>query len=86
MAQRPGDLGGERARAVKPGMSDIEAGTLRSLAFDGRPGVTLPPGASTSDPVELEHAVAGNLAITLHFAGAPAGQTAPSGPARRASS
>jgi hypothetical protein len=68
---------GSVARAVRPGTPDLEAGTLRSLAFDGRPGVTIPPGGEYySDPVDLEHAAAGNLAISLHFRGAPAGQTA----------
>jgi len=65
------------ARAVKPGLADVEPGTMRILAFDGRSGVTIPPGAEYySDPVDLEHAARGNLAISLHLSGAPAGQTA----------
>ena len=65
------------ARAVKPGTADTEPGTMRSLTFDGRTDVTIPPNAEYySDPVDLEHAASGNLAISLHLSGPPAGQTA----------
>jgi lysophospholipase L1-like esterase len=64
-------------RAVRPGVPDVEAKSLQALKFDGRAGVTIPPNAEYySDPVDLEHAAAGNLAITLHFPKAPAGQSA----------
>lgn len=65
------------ARAVKPGTPDVEAGSIRRLSFDGRSGVVIPPGAEYySDPVDLEHAASGNLAITLHYPRAPVGPTA----------
>jgi lysophospholipase L1-like esterase len=64
-------------RAVRPGVPDVEPGSMKRLTFDGSAGVTLPPTAEYySDPVDLEVAAAGALAITLHFPGGPAGQTA----------
>jgi lysophospholipase L1-like esterase len=65
------------ALAVRPGTPDVQAGSVKRLTFDGQPGVTIPASAEYySDPVDLEHAAASNLAITLHFPKAPARQTA----------
>jgi lysophospholipase L1-like esterase len=67
---------GSVARAVKPGRADVDAGSLRPLAFGGEAGVTIPAGAEyLSDPVDLPHAAGADLAISLHFAQAPARQT-----------
>lgn len=64
-------------RAVKPGIPDIEPGSMRRLTFDGRADVTIPPNAEYySDPVDLEVAAAGNIAVTLHYPKAPVGLTA----------
>ena len=67
---------GSVARAVQPGRSDVDAASLRPLTFGGAAGVTIPAGAEyLSDPVDLPHAAGADLAISLHFAQAPARQT-----------
>jgi lysophospholipase L1-like esterase len=64
------------ARAVQPGRSDVDAASLRQLTFGGAAGVAIPAGAEyLSDPVDLPHAAGADLAISLHFAQAPARQT-----------
>ena len=67
---------GSVARAVQPGRADADAASLRPLTFGGAAGVTIPAGAEyLSDPVDLPHAAGADLAISLHFAQAPARQT-----------
>ncbi len=67
---------GSVARAVQPGRADVDAASLRPLRFGGAAGVTIPAGAEyLSDPVDLPHAAGADLAISLHFAQAPARQT-----------
>ena len=67
---------GSVARAVQPGRADVDAASLRPLTFGGAAGVTIPAGAEyLSDPVDLPHAAGADLAISLHFAQAPARQT-----------
>jgi lysophospholipase L1-like esterase len=64
------------ARAVQSGRADVDAASLRPLTFGGAAGVTIPAGAEyLSDPVDLPHAAGADLAISLHFAQAPARQT-----------
>jgi lysophospholipase L1-like esterase len=64
------------ARAVQPGRADVEAASVRALTFGGAAGVTIPAGAEyLSDPVDLPHAAGTDVAISLHFAQAPARQT-----------
>jgi len=67
---------GSVARAVQPGRAEVDAASLRPLTFGGAAGVTIPAGAEyLSDPVDLPHAAGADLAISLHFAQAPARQT-----------
>jgi lysophospholipase L1-like esterase len=67
---------GSVARAVQPGRADADAASLRPLTFGGAAGVTIPAGAEyLSDPVDLRHTAGADLAISLHFAQAPARQT-----------
>jgi lysophospholipase L1-like esterase len=64
------------ARAVQPGRADVDPASLHPLTFGGAAGVTIPVGAEyLSDPVGLAHAAGTDLAISLHFAQAPARQT-----------
>ncbi|WP_344632013.1 GDSL-type esterase/lipase family protein [Streptomyces glaucosporus] len=57
-------------RAV--GEADLVPGSLRTLTFQGRPRVTVPPGGHVySDPVPLRVAARQNLAISLYAPGAP---------------
>lgn len=65
------------ARAVAPGRPDVDAATLRTLTFGGAAEATIAAGAErTSDPVALDVAAFTDLAVSLHFAQAPAVQTA----------
>ena len=77
--------GASVALAAGPGRADVDAASLRALRFNGSTTVTIPAGAEyVSDPVELAHAAGADLAISLHFAAAPAQQT--SHPGSRATS
>ena len=59
-----------------PGRSTIDPASSRPLRFGGAASVTIPAGAEyLSDPVELAHAAGADLAVSLHFAAAPARQT-----------
>jgi len=67
---------GSVARALQPGRADVDAASRRPLRFGGAAGVTIPAGAEyLSDPVDVPHAAGTDLAISLHFARAPARQT-----------
>jgi len=52
------------------------AAQLRRLRFGGSAAVSIPAGAEyLSDPVALDHTAGTDLAVSLHFAGAPARQS-----------
>ena len=67
---------GSVALAKAPGRADVIAASLRALRFGGAASVTIPAGGEyLSDPVDLPVAAGADLAISLHFAQAPARQT-----------
>ena len=67
---------GSVALAAAPGRADVIAASLRALRFGGAAAVTIPAGGEyLSDPVDLPVAAGADLAISLHFAEAPARQT-----------
>jgi len=67
---------GSVALARAPGKADVDGASLRPLRFGGAASVTIPAGAEyLSDPIDLPHAAGADLAISLHFAQAPARQT-----------
>lgn len=73
------------AYSADPASARIVAGSDRAATFDGKAGVTVPPGASYwSDPVALPVRALQSLAVTMHFPAAPEGQT--SHPGSRATS
>jgi len=50
--------------------SEIVAGTDRALMFNGKPSVTIPPGAQmVSDPVDLNVPKLGDLAVSVYVSG-----------------
>lgn len=54
--------------ARSAGGARIDPASDRALSFGGRPGVTLPPGAPVlSDPVELDLAALGEVAVSLYL-------------------
>ena len=56
--------------ALREKGSAIVAGSDRALAFNGKPGVTLPPGAVIlSDPVDLKIPALADVAVSLYFPG-----------------
>lgn len=62
--------------ALRPGSSEVRAGTLRPLRFGGQAAVRIPAGAEyVSDPVEMEVTRGADLAVTLHLTGSPGQQT-----------
>jgi lysophospholipase L1-like esterase len=64
------------ARAVRPGVSGVEASSLRKLTFDGRESVAIPAnGEFYSDVVTLDHASQADFAISMHLRDTPARQT-----------
>jgi len=64
------------ARSADKATAKTMPGTDRVLTFDGRPAISIPPGADyLSDPVELEAPALTNLTISMHLPQAPAGQT-----------
>ncbi|SSW72653.1 SGNH/GDSL hydrolase family protein [Achromobacter agilis] len=57
--------------ALSAGGAAIDQRSDRALAFGGRPGVTVAPGAqAVSDPVELAVPALGELAVSTYFPGA----------------
>ncbi|MFZ6776619.1 SGNH/GDSL hydrolase family protein [Undibacterium sp. Ji83W] len=73
------------ARAIAPGKTDIDTETLQALKFSGRSSVMIPAGSEYySDAVNLQHAPASDLAISMYFKGEPVRQT--SHPGSRANS
>jgi lysophospholipase L1-like esterase len=64
---RPLEIGAASV-ALAAGGSKIRPGSGRGLAFGGRPGVTVAPGAqAVSDPVDLPVAALAELAVSLYF-------------------
>lgn len=63
-------------RALRPGASGVQAGTLRPLRFGGSGAVRIPTGAEyVSDPVDMAVPNGADIAVTLHLMGAPGQQT-----------
>jgi lysophospholipase L1-like esterase len=57
-------------RAAGEDGSAIQAGTDRALAFGGKAGITIPPGAAVlSDPVALDTPALADLAVSLYLPG-----------------
>lgn len=72
--------GASVALALAPGKADIDPASVRPLTFSGRAAVSIPAGAEYySDTVVLPHAARATLAISTHFAGAPARQSSHGG-------
>lgn len=59
--------------AVRGVGSKIVPGSDRALAFSGRPGIAIPPGALVlSDPVDLQAPDSADLAVSVYLPGGPA--------------
>ena len=64
------------ARSADKTTAKTMAGTDRALTFDGRPSISIPPGAEyLSDPVGLAAPALSNFTVSIHLPQAPAGQT-----------
>jgi lysophospholipase L1-like esterase len=64
------------ARSADKASARITPGTDRRLSFDGRPTISIPPGADyLSDPVSLDAPALSSLTVSIHLPQAPAGQT-----------
>jgi lysophospholipase L1-like esterase len=64
------------ARAARLGTARIEPATDAAVTFDGKDEVWIPAGAEyASDPVDLPLAPFSDLAVSVHYAAPPAGQT-----------
>ena len=64
------------ARPVSEASGAIDVATDRVLTFNGKPDVSVPPGAEyISDPLEFAVAPLSNVAVTFHLALPPAGET-----------
>jgi len=64
------------ARSVHPGSARIVPETDTAVLFDGRSDAWIPAGAEYwSDPVNLPVAPLSDLAVSIHYAAPPAGQT-----------
>lgn len=73
------------ARSADNASADIVPATLKVLTFAGRPGAVVPPGGEwLSDPVDWQGGAFEDLAVSIHVASDPAGQT--SHPGSRATS
>ncbi len=68
------------ARAVRPGTSELVAGSLQPLRFNGSTSVRIPAGAEyVSDPIDLAATRGLDVAITMHLANAAGQQTGHAG-------
>jgi lysophospholipase L1-like esterase len=68
------------ARAVRPGVSDVVAGSVQPLRFNGSTSVRIPAGADyVSDPIDLAATRGLDVAITMHLANAAGQQTGHAG-------
>lgn len=64
------------ATPVSIATAQIQVGSDKALAFDGRPDVIIPPGAEyVSDPLQRQLAAEADLTISVVYEGAPEGQT-----------
>jgi lysophospholipase L1-like esterase len=64
------------ARSADKASARTVGGTDRVLTFDGRPSLSIPPGAEyLSDPVSLDAPALTNLTVSMHLPQAPVGQT-----------
>jgi len=64
------------ARSADKASAKVVSGTDRVLTFDGRPSISIPPGADyLSDPVTLDAPALSSLTISMHLPQAPLGQT-----------
>lgn len=65
--REPVTIGAARL-ALATGRDGIDARTDRAATFDGRPSITIPPGATvTSDAIELALPPLSELAVSLHL-------------------
>ncbi len=68
------------ARAVRSGSSEVVAGSLQGLRFNGSSAVRIPAGAEyVSDPVDLAAVSGLDIAVTMHLANAAGQQTGHAG-------
>lgn len=68
------------ARAVRPGSSEVVAGSLQALRFNGSSAVRIPAGAEyVSDPVDLVATSGLDVAVTMHLANTTGQQTGHAG-------
>jgi lysophospholipase L1-like esterase len=64
------------ARSADKASARIVPGTDRTLTFDGRHTISIPPGADyLSDPVKLDAPALSSLTVSIHLPQAPAGET-----------
>ena len=64
------------ARSADKASARIVPGSDRTLTFDGRPSISIPPGADyLSDPVRLDAPALSSLTVSIHLPQAPAGET-----------
>ncbi|HTX76077.1 MAG TPA: SGNH/GDSL hydrolase family protein [Terracidiphilus sp.] len=64
------------ARPVSPASAAIDPASDRPLTFDGKPDVTVPPGADyVSDPIDYPVAPLSDLAVSFHLDAPPARET-----------
>jgi lysophospholipase L1-like esterase len=64
------------ARSADKASARIVRDSDRTLTFDGRPSISIPPGADyLSDPVRLDAPALSSLTISIHLPQAPAGET-----------
>ena len=62
--------------ALRTNADAIDASSDRTLAFDGKPSVTIPPGATmVSDPVAIHIPAFANLAVSSYFPNRTMGKT-----------
>ena len=62
--------------AVRAGSPDLQPGTARPLTFGGEAATMVPAGGEyLSDPVDVTADAGADLAVSLHFLGAPVHQT-----------
>ncbi|AWL06914.1 SGNH/GDSL hydrolase family protein [Massilia oculi] len=68
------------AHAVRPGTSELVAGSLQPLRFNGSTSVRIPAGAEyVSDPIDLAATRGLDVAISMHLANAAGQQTGHAG-------
>ncbi len=64
------------AHPLSPAGAAIDPGSDHALTFNGKPDVTIPPGAEyVSDPLEVPVAPLSNLAVTFHLDAPPMPET-----------